>query len=103
MRPAEPINQSDRTMNINPIRNEADYKATLKEVSALMDLDPLQESPEGERLDVLVTLVQAYEAKRCPIDPPDPIEAIKFRMDQAGMMVSTWRPSSGHGTASARS
>ena len=74
-------------MNINPIRNETDYKATLKEVSVLMTLDPSPDSPEGERLDVLVTLVLAYEARHYPIHPPAPIQAIRFRMDQAGLTV----------------
>lgn len=79
-------------MNINPIRNDADYKATLKEVSVLMEHDPAPDSPDGERLDVLVTLVQAYEARHYPIDPPDPIEAIRFRMDQSGLTVGDMEP-----------
>ena len=53
-----------------------------------MDQDPDPASPEGEGLDILVTLVQAYESKHYPIDPPDPIEAIKFRMDQMGLTVN---------------
>jgi HTH-type transcriptional regulator/antitoxin HigA len=68
-------------MEIKVIRRREDYLAALREVSALIDLDPFADSPEGERLDVLGTLVQAFEAKHYPIDPPDPIEAIKFRMD----------------------
>jgi len=72
-------------MEVKAIRTEADYRAMLREVSSLVDLDPDRESPEGERLEVLGTLVQAYEAEHHPIDPPDPIEAIKFRMDQAGL------------------
>jgi len=79
-------------MEIKAIRTEADYLGTLREVSALIDLDPAADSPEGERLDVLGTLVQAYEAKHHPIDPPDPIEAIKFRMDQTGMTVKDLVP-----------
>ena len=74
-------------MDIRPIHNPADYKATLKDISALVDLDPALHTPEGDRLDILATLVQAYEAKHCPIAPPDPIEAIKFRMDQDGLSV----------------
>ena len=74
-------------MEIKAIRTQADYLAALQEVSALIDLDPALDSAEGERLDVLGTLVQAYEARHHPIDPPDPIEAIKFRMDQSGMSV----------------
>lgn len=79
-------------MNIRPIRTEADYKAALREVSPLIDLDPHPDTPEGERLDVLVTLIQAYEAKHYPIPAPDPIEAIKFRMEQEGLSVADMEP-----------
>ena len=79
-------------MDIKAIRTEADYLAALELVSALIDLDPAPDSCEGERLDVLGTLVQAYEARHHPIDPPDPIEAIKFRMDQSGMTVKDLVP-----------
>ena len=79
-------------MEIKAIRSEADYLAALREVSALIDLDPASDSPEGERLDVLGTLVQAYEARHYPIGPPDPIEAIKFRMDQSGLSVKDLVP-----------
>lgn len=79
-------------MEINPIRTEADYMAALREVSGLIDLDPAPDSPEGERLDVLGTLVQAYEVRHYPIDPPDPIEAIKFRMEQSGLTVKDLVP-----------
>ena len=71
-------------MNIRPIHTEADYKAALKEISALMESDPELGAPEGDRLDILATLAQAYEAKLAPITAPDPVEAIKFRMDQSG-------------------
>jgi HTH-type transcriptional regulator/antitoxin HigA len=79
-------------MEIKAIRTDADYRAALQEVSALIDLDPAVDSPDGERLEVMGTLVLAYEAKHYPIDPPDPIEAIKFRMDQAGMTVKDLVP-----------
>lgn len=79
-------------MEIRPIHNEADYKASLMEISTLMDLDPDAGSPDGDRLDILATLVQAYEAKHHPIDPPDPIEAIKFRMEQRGLSVKDLVP-----------
>src|SRR5439155_24853647 len=65
---------------IKPIKTEADYDAALAEIATLMDAEP--GTPEGDRLDVLVTLVEAYEAKHWPIDPPDPIVAIKLRMEQ---------------------
>ena len=79
-------------MEVKPIRTEADYLAALQEVSVLIDADPAAESSEGERLDVLGTLVQAYEARHYAIDPPDPIEAIKFRMEQSGMTVKDLVP-----------
>jgi HTH-type transcriptional regulator/antitoxin HigA len=81
-----------RMMNIEPIHTEADYKAVLKEVSALIDLDPLRFTPEGDRLEILGLMVQAYEAEHYPIDPPDPIEAIKFRMDQQGLKPKDLEP-----------
>ena len=79
-------------MDIRPIHTERDYKAALNEVSTLMELDPDQGTAEGDRLDILATLVQAYEAKHCPIAPPDPIEAIKFRTEQAGLTVKDMEP-----------
>lgn len=79
-------------MDIRPIHTEADHKVTLKEISTLMEDDPDQGTPEGDRLDILVTLVQAYEAKHAPIPLPDPVEAIKFRMDQNGLSVKDLEP-----------
>lgn len=79
-------------MQIKPIRTQADYLAALGEVSALIDLDPEHESPEGERLEVIGTLVQAYEARHYPIGPPDPVEAIRFRMEQSGLGIKDLVP-----------
>jgi len=79
-------------MDIRPIRTDADYKSTLKEISRLMQSDPELGTPEGDRLDVLTTLVQAYEAKHFPIDLPDPVEAIKFRMEQGGLTAKDLEP-----------
>lgn len=79
-------------MDIHPTRTDADYQATLKEVSGLIDLDPALDSPEGERLDILATLVEAYERKHFPIDLPDPIESIKFRMEQGGLTIADMKP-----------
>jgi HTH-type transcriptional regulator / antitoxin HigA len=70
-------------MEIAPIRTKADYRAALKEIETLMSARP--RTPEGERLDVLVTLVEAWERKQYAMELPDPIEAIKFRMEQAGL------------------
>jgi HTH-type transcriptional regulator/antitoxin HigA len=70
-------------MEIKPIKSKADYRAALKEIETLMTAE--RDTPRGERLDVLVTLVEAYENKHHPLDLPDPVEAIKFCMEQRGM------------------
>lgn len=77
-------------MDIKPIRTDEDYRATLQEIESLMNAEP--GSHEGERLDVLVTLVEAYEQKHFPLDLPDPVEAIKFVMDQRGLTVKDLEP-----------
>ncbi len=77
-------------MDIRPIKTEEDYGATLKEIDSLMRAD--SGTPEGERLDLLVTLVEAYERKHYPLDLPDPVEAIKFAMDQRGLTVKDLEP-----------
>ena len=79
-------------MEVRAVRNEATYRATLAQVSALIDLDPEPDTPEGETLEVMGTLIEVYEAKRYPIAPPDPIEAIKFHMDNAGLGVGDLVP-----------
>ena len=79
-------------MEIRPIHTETDYKTTLKEISVLMESDPGLGTPEGDRLDILATLVQAYEAKHMPITAPDPVEAIKFRVAQSGLSVKDLEP-----------
>ncbi|MDZ7659445.1 transcriptional regulator [Fodinibius sp.] len=70
-------------MDIRPIKSEVDYDAALARIDMLMDAE--MDTPEGDELDVLVTLVEAYEAKHHTIESPDPVEAIKFRMEQAGL------------------
>ncbi|MGA8831372.1 MAG: helix-turn-helix domain-containing protein [Desulfomonilaceae bacterium] len=70
-------------MEIKPIKTEADYETTLSEIEKLWDAEP--DTPESDRLDILVTLVEAYETKHYPIDPPDPVDTIKFRMEQMGL------------------
>lgn len=68
---------------LKPIRSEADYEAALARVERLWGAKA--GTPEGDRLDVLATLVDAYESEHHPMDPPDPVEAIKFRMEQQGL------------------
>jgi HTH-type transcriptional regulator / antitoxin HigA len=71
------------TMEIKPIKNERDYRKALKEIDSLMDARP--NTPEGDRLDVLVTLVEAWEERHWPIDLPDPVEAILFAIEHRGL------------------
>ena len=73
----------DRKVEIQPIKTERDYDAALADVEALWGAQP--DTPEGDKLDVLITLVEAYEARHHPICPPDPIEAILFRMEPSGL------------------
>ncbi len=69
--------------DVKPIRTEADYETALEEVAALWGA--ANGTAEGDRLDVLATLIDVFEARHYPMDPPDPVEAIKFRMEQQGM------------------
>jgi len=80
-------------MEIRPIRTKADYRAALKEVDRLWEADP--GTPEGDRVDVLVTLIEAYEAKHYPILAPDPIAAIEFMMEQKGLTRRDLEPAIG--------
>ena len=73
-------------MTIKPIKTERDYQKALKEIGRLWGAKP--NTPKGDRLEVLVTLVEAYERKHYKVEPPDPIEAIKFRMEQLGLKSS---------------
>ena len=79
-------------MNIKPIRTAKDHTVALAEISKLMETDPDIGTPKGDRLDVLVTLVQAYEAQHFPLALPDPVEAIKFRMEQQGLTARDLEP-----------
>ncbi len=77
-------------MDIKPIRTKADYRAALKAVESLMGAKA--RSPEGDRLDVLVTLIEGYERTHFPMDLPDAVEAIKFRMEQQGLTPKDLEP-----------
>jgi HTH-type transcriptional regulator/antitoxin HigA len=70
-------------MEIEPIRTHRDYRRTLKEIEGLMHAK--RNTPEGDRLDLLVTLVEAWETKHYPLELPDAVEAIKYRMEQNGL------------------
>jgi HTH-type transcriptional regulator / antitoxin HigA len=79
-------------MKIQPIRTKADYKAALAVVSKLVDKDPATNTPEGDQLDVLATLVEAYEAKHYPIPSPNPIELLHHVMESRGMTRKDLEP-----------
>src|SRR6266404_4260373 len=85
-RPAESPTEGaarNEMAHISPIKTEADYRAALAEIDRLMDAE--SGTRRGDRLDVLATLVDAYEAIHWAIEPPDPIDAIKLRMEQRGL------------------
>ena len=77
-------------MQIKPIKSERDYRRVLKEIDQLMGARP--NTPQGDRLDVLTTLVEAWEEKHHPIDPPDPVAAIRFVMEQRGVTRGDLEP-----------
>lgn len=77
-------------MNIKPIKTKSDYRSVLKEIESLMSARA--NTPEGDRLDVLVTLVEAHERAHFPMDLPDAVEAIKFRMEQSNLTVQDLEP-----------
>ncbi|HWK44534.1 MAG TPA: transcriptional regulator [Stellaceae bacterium] len=80
-------------MEIRPIRTEDDYRAALAEASSLMAAEA--GTPDGDRLDVLATLIEAYEAVHYPVDAPDPIAAILFMMEQKGLVRRDLEPAIG--------
>jgi HTH-type transcriptional regulator/antitoxin HigA len=82
-------------MNIHPIHTDADYRAALKNVSALFNNEPEPGTPEGDYFDIMITLIEAYESKQFPVDLPTPIDAIKFRMEQSGLSAADLAPAIG--------
>lgn len=77
-------------MDIKPVKTRAAHRAALEEIESLMKAR--RNTPEGDRLDVLVTLVEAYERKPFPMDLPDPVAAIRFVMEQRGLSVKDLEP-----------
>ena len=73
-----------KSKTIRPIRTEADYDWALAEIEAYFLAEPRRGTPEADRFDVLAALIEVYESKHWPIDPPDPVEAIGYRMDLSG-------------------
>src|SRR3954447_6625787 len=81
-------------VEVRPIRSEDDYEAALAEVERLIEARP--GTAEGDRLDVLVTLVQAYEAEHHPVEAPDPIALLQFVMEQRGLDRAALQPMIGN-------
>jgi len=77
-------------MDIHPIKNERDYETALAEIEVLWGAE--ESTKQGDKLDVLLVLVEAYENKHHQISPPDPVEAIKFRMDQMSLSRKDLEP-----------
>ena len=77
-------------MEIAPIKTKRDYRRTLEEIEGLMTAR--RNTPEGDRLDVLVTLVEAWEAKHYPLNLPDPVAAIRYHMEQNGLAAKNLIP-----------
>jgi HTH-type transcriptional regulator/antitoxin HigA len=69
-------------MEISPIKSESDYTAAMRRIEAIWGADP--GTPKGDELEILATLAEAYERQHYPIELPDPVEAIKFRLEQEG-------------------
>lgn len=82
-------------MYICPIHTEEDYRAALEDVSALFENEPEPGTPEGDYFDIMITLIEAYEARRFPLDLPNPIDAIRFRMEQSGLSAADLAPAIG--------
>jgi HTH-type transcriptional regulator/antitoxin HigA len=80
-------------MDIRPIRTETDYRAALREAERLWKAEP--GTPEGDQVEVLSTLIEAYEAKQYPVAPPDPVAAILFMMEQKGLTRRDLEPAIG--------
>lgn len=82
-------------MQIKPIKTEQEYEAALQAVSPMFENEPAINSPEGDFFEVMCLLIDEYEKKHYPIEPPDPIEAIKFRMEQQGLTIKDLEPAIG--------
>ncbi|EKH8549301.1 transcriptional regulator [Salmonella enterica] len=82
-------------MQIKPIKTEQDYEAALRVVEPMFDNEPPMNTPEGDFFEIMCLLINEYEDKHYPVDAPDPVEAIKFRMEQMGLTVKDLEPAIG--------
>lgn len=74
-------------MDVRPIRNDDDYRWALAEIEQYFDVEPTSGTPEADRFEVLADLIEAYEARQWPIDAPDPVDAILYRMEIGGLQA----------------
>jgi HTH-type transcriptional regulator / antitoxin HigA len=79
------MRRSAKKMDVRPIRTEADYDWALKEIEPYFQREPKRGTPGADRFDVLAALIEVYEAKNWPVEPPDAVEAIRFRMEVGGL------------------
>lgn len=82
-------------MQIKPIKTEQDYEAALRAIEPMFDNEPEIDTPKGDFFEIMCVLINEYENKHYPIETPDPIEAIKFRMEQQGLTVKDLEPAIG--------
>jgi len=81
---------------LKPIRNEEEYDEALREIEPFFDSEPEPDTPEGDHFEILAMLIEAYEAKHWPIDAPDPVEAIRYRMEQSDLKAKDLAPMIGN-------
>ena len=79
-------------MELKLIRNEKDYQTALKAAEAFFDSEPKPGTPEADTFEILLMLIEKYEAEKYSVLPPNPIEAIRFRMEQSGLTVKDMEP-----------
>ena len=81
---------------LKPIRNEEEYDEALREIEPFFDSEPEPDTPEGDHFEILAMLIEDYEAKHWPVDAPDPVEAIKYRMEQSDLKPKDLAPMIGN-------
>lgn len=86
------MKSAPKKIEFKPIRSEADYENALRAVAPYFDNEPELGTPEADQFEMLLILIEAYEAKHHAIMPPNPIDAIKFRMEQAGLTPKDLEP-----------
>lgn len=79
-------------MELKPIRNQKDYETALQSIAPYFDHEPDKGTPEADRFEILLLLIEKYESEYYPILPADPIEAIRFRMEQSGLTIKDMEP-----------